>query len=110
VCSIRWCTRPARQPKENPLHNNFTNLYAAVGTALALCTIAGVRVSAAPAPIPAFITAAVAEPTRPDRDRQRDGDRKLEQVLDFAGIRPRDRIGELIPGGGYFTRVLTGRL
>lgn len=83
----------------------FTHLCAAAASALALGTIAGFSATAASAPIPDYIKAAVAEPTRPDRDRQRDADRKPEQVIAFAGIKPGDRVGELMPGGGYFTRI-----
>jgi predicted methyltransferase len=83
----------------------YRKLCAAAGSALALSTMAALSATAAAAPIPAYIKAAVAEPTRPDRDRQRDADRKPEQVIAFAGIKPGDRVGELMPGGGYFTRI-----
>jgi predicted methyltransferase len=83
----------------------LSNLCAAAATALALCMIDSVSAGAPAAPIPEYIKAAVAEPTRPDRDRQRDADRKPEQVIAFAGIKPGERIGELMPGGGYFTRI-----
>jgi predicted methyltransferase len=55
--------------------------------------------------IPAYITAAVADASRPDSDKQRDVNRKPAEVLAFAGVKPGDRIGELIPGRGYFTRI-----
>jgi predicted methyltransferase len=84
---------------------NRRNLCAGSGAALLLCSIAGPSRAAGPAPIPTYIQAAVAEPTRPERDRQRDADRKPEQVIAFAGIKPGDQIGELMPGGGYFTRI-----
>jgi predicted methyltransferase len=83
----------------------FSTLCAAAGSALALGTVAAMNVNAAPVPIPEYIKAAVAEPTRPDRDRQRDADRKPGEVIAFAGIKPGDRVGELMPGGGYFTRI-----
>jgi predicted methyltransferase len=83
----------------------FSTRCAAAATALALCTVATMNATAAVAPIPDYIKAAVAEPTRPDRDRQRDADRKPEQVIAFAGIKPGDQVGELMPGGGYFTRI-----
>jgi len=55
--------------------------------------------------IPANIAAAVADPARPRADRARDADRKPAQCLAFAGVKPGDRIADLIPGAGYFTRV-----
>jgi predicted methyltransferase len=57
--------------------------------------------------VPGYITSAVAEPSRSDRDRQRDADRKPERVILFAGIKPGDKVGELMPGGGYFTRIFS---
>jgi predicted methyltransferase len=80
------------------------NLCAGAGAVLLLC-VTGLSRAAEPAPIPSYIQAAVAEPTRPERDRQRDADRKPEQVIAFAGIKPGDQVAELMPGGGYFTRI-----
>src|ERR1700728_2779505 len=87
------------------MQTKFSTVCAAAGTALALCTGASMNATAASAPIPDYIKSAVAEPTRPDRDRQRDADRKPERVILFAGIKPGDKVGELMPGGGYFTRI-----
>jgi len=58
--------------------------------------------------IPAYIAAAVANPARPQADRDRDALRKPDQVLTFAGVEPGQQVLELIPGGGYFTRLLSG--
>lgn len=52
------------------------------------------------------IAAAVASEQRPAADRERDAARKPDQVLTFAGIRSGWKVGEYMPGGGYFTRVL----
>ncbi len=52
--------------------------------------------------------AILADPVRPEADRVRDPDRKPAGLVAFAGVRPGDRIAELAPGGGYFTRVLSG--
>jgi predicted methyltransferase len=54
---------------------------------------------------PRYISQAVDEPTRPERDRQRDADRKPAQVIAFAGIKPGSQVAELLPGRGYFTRI-----
>lgn len=59
------------------------------------------------AEIPDFIAAAVADPNRPDADKQRDVNRKPAETLMFAGIRPGEQIAELVPGGGYFTRIFS---
>ncbi len=57
--------------------------------------------------IPDFIAAAVADSNRPESDVQRDVNRKPAQTLMFTGIRPGEQIAELLPGGGYFTRILS---
>jgi predicted methyltransferase len=56
--------------------------------------------------IPPYIAAAVADPSRPQTDRQRDADRKPADVVAFAGIEPGDKVADFMPGGGYFTRIL----
>jgi predicted methyltransferase len=52
------------------------------------------------------IVSAVADPGRPSEDVARDPDRKPAQIVAFAGVRPGNRIVELLPGGGYYTRIL----
>lgn len=54
--------------------------------------------------IPDYIKTAVAS-SRPERDTQRDVNRKPADVLAFAGVKPGDKVGEIMPGGGYFTRL-----
>jgi predicted methyltransferase len=65
----------------------------------------GAAVAADAGKVAAYISAAVAEPTRPEKDRMRDADRKPAEVIAFAGIKPGDKVGELMPGRGYFTRI-----
>lgn len=55
--------------------------------------------------IPRFIYEAVNDPMRPEADRVRDVDRRPAEMLAFAGIRPGMAVADLIPGGGYFTRI-----
>jgi predicted methyltransferase len=57
--------------------------------------------------IPAYISAAVADPGRPSEDRERDANRKPAETIAFAGIKPGQKVIELIPGRGYFTRVIS---
>lgn len=54
------------------------------------------------------IVAAVADPARPQADRDRDADRKPAECIAFAGLKPGQRIADLLPGGGYFTRIFSG--
>jgi predicted methyltransferase len=59
------------------------------------------------APIPANIAAAVADSNRPDADKQRDADRKPAETLAFVGIKSGEKVAELLPGSGYFTRLFS---
>lgn len=61
----------------------------------------------APVSIPANIVSAVQSPSRPETDVRRDGDRLPAQVLAFAGVRSGAKVADLIPGAGYFTRILS---
>lgn len=53
----------------------------------------------------AAVTAAVADSSRPAADTARDADRKPAAVIAFAGLKRGDKVADLIPGGGYFTRI-----
>jgi predicted methyltransferase len=52
------------------------------------------------------IAAAVSDASRPTADTARDANRKPAQIVAFAGVKPGDKVAELMPGGGYFTRIL----
>ncbi len=74
-------------------------------TALVLAmSMAGI--SSAQVPIPPYVAAAVADPSR-GADASIDARRKVAEITAFAGIKPGDRVLELIPGSGYFTRVFS---
>lgn len=53
------------------------------------------------------VVSAMADAGRPSTDTARDADRKPGEILSFAGVKPGDTVLELIPGGGYFTRLLS---
>jgi predicted methyltransferase len=57
---------------------------------------------AAPAPSAAAI---LADPARPEADRARDSTRKAAEILAFTGVKPGDKVADIFPGGGYFTRI-----
>ena len=57
------------------------------------------------ASIPPNIAAATSDPSRPAADMIRDKDRRPAEVLAFAGVRQGAKVADLIPGGGYFTRI-----
>lgn len=77
-----------------------------------LASMAGIVAVAAPlaakAPMATGYAAAVASPDRPAEDTARDADRKPAELMAFAGVRPGMKIAEMAPGGGYFTRLLSG--
>jgi predicted methyltransferase len=76
---------------------------------LAASVIVAVTSMAPPArgKAPDAIAAAVADLNRPDTDKQRDANRKPVETLAFAGVKPGDQVAELLPGGGYFTRLFS---
>jgi predicted methyltransferase len=51
--------------------------------------------------------AAVADAGRPAADKARDEERKPAEMLEFAGIKRGQTVVDLIPGGGYFTRIFS---
>jgi predicted methyltransferase len=56
--------------------------------------------------IDAKVEAALAAEARPEADRVRDRNRRPLQTLKFFGLEDDMRVLELIPGGGWYTRVL----
>jgi predicted methyltransferase len=56
-------------------------------------------------PIPAYIANAIADPDRPADDKARDSARKPAECIAFAGVRPGDKVADLMPGKGYFTKI-----
>ncbi len=56
---------------------------------------------------PAYIAKAVVDPSRPKDDTATDALRDPADTLAFAGVKPGMVVGELAPGGGYFTRMLS---
>jgi len=72
---------------------------------LALAT-SGLAVTASAQVPSAAISAAVADSLRPAADTARDAHRKPAQIVAFAGVKPGDKVAEMMPGGGYYTRIL----
>jgi predicted methyltransferase len=71
----------------------------------ALAAVLSAGAVAAYAAAPANVTAAIADKGRPEADVKRDADRKPAEMLEFAGVKPGMTVVDLIPGGGYFTRL-----
>jgi predicted methyltransferase len=56
--------------------------------------------------IDAKVEAALADESRPVEDRMRDRNRRPLDTLNFFGLKDNLRVLELLPGGGWYTRVL----
>jgi predicted methyltransferase len=84
------------------LRRSFTFCAASALMALA----AGSATLAADA-VPAYVKAAVDDAARPDADKQRDANRKPAEIVAWAGIKPGDKVADIMPGGGYFTRIFS---
>ena len=69
-------------------------------------SLVGEHAQAAGSPADA-ITAAVADPTRPEGDRKRDEARKPGESLRFSGVKPGDAVADFNANSGYFTRLFS---
>ena len=78
-------------------------LLAAVAAVGVSTCLAGAGLAAAPA-IKPFIAAALADPAR-GADKDIDVRRKPGEILSFGGLKPGDKVVDLIPGSGYFTKI-----
>lgn len=75
--------------------------------ALSLAAAVPAAAAVPPAPLPATIAKALADPGRPQSNRDADASRLPGETLAFVGIKPGMTVIELYPGGGYFTRPLS---
>ena len=76
--------------------------------ALAACAITAPMTAplAATAALPRPIAAAAANPARAN-DAKLDARRKGPELLAFSDVKPGQKVYDLIPGGGYFTRLFS---
>lgn len=74
--------------------------------AIAAFSLAVPALAAAENEIDEKVEAALAAESRPQADRDRDRNRRPMETLNFFGLRDNMRVLELIPGGGWYTRVL----
>lgn len=74
--------------------------------ASAAVVLAGVPAQAQDKPASAAYAAALADPLRTDADRERDAARHTADTLVFAQVQPGQTVGDMIIGGGFFTRAL----
>ena len=57
---------------------------------------------------PAIYQAALANPARSDKDRERDLRDKPADILALAGIRPGMTVADVFGAGGYWSEILAG--
>ena len=74
----------------------------------AAAAVMALGVAAAQAAVPPHIEGALADASRPAEEKARDAARKPGELLEWAGVKPGDKVADLIMGGGYFTRILSG--
>ena len=89
-------------------HEKMANLPNRLVSAAALAFLTALPASVYAHPgeaSPAAIAAAVADPSRPATDTERDANRKPSKMLAMLDIRPGDRIGDYAAGSGYFARL-----
>lgn len=77
-------------------------LLATLFAGAALCAAAPSFAAMAPPPPAGPVTA-----ERPAADVERDANRKPNEIMAFAGVKPGMKIAELGSGGGYYTRLLS---
>jgi predicted methyltransferase len=74
---------------------------------LGLAAGAGLCSAFAADAVPSYVTAAVNDRGRTPWDMARDAARKPADVLTFSGVKPGMAVIDLVPGEGYYTRMLT---
>ena len=77
----------------------------AISASFALAA-SGLAVSVAAQKPSSAISTAVSDAGRPAADTARDIHRKPAEIVAFAGVKPGDKVAEMMPGGGYYTRIL----
>lgn len=96
------CTIPYTRPKEDLA---MTRITSKLFTFLLLFTcLAGTNNAAVPEGLTQVIESRSAE------DRGRDGARHPAETLDFFNVEPGMTVAEVLPGGGWYTRILASYL
>ena len=74
---------------------------------LLAATLIGAPLAVAAATAPLAPAAVLADPARSETDKALDANRKAAQMLTFIGVKPGDKVADIFPGGGYFTRIFS---
>jgi predicted methyltransferase len=84
----------------------FVLLAAGVTLAATAATAMQSRSSALPRAERSALAAAVANPARSEANRARDRYRNPQATLSFFGVRPKQTVVELFPGGGWYSEII----
>jgi predicted methyltransferase len=98
--------KPRKEDRKcyDPAARNYRSMTLRALLAFAALILAGQTLAANE--IDAKVEAALAAESRPEADRERDWNREPLETLNFFGLKDNMRVLELLPGGGWYTRVL----
>lgn len=71
-----------------------------------LALLLGFTCNASAQTVPDYVSQAIQDPARAE-DAANDARRKLTEIITFSGVKPGDKIAEIYPGKGYWTRVFS---
>jgi predicted methyltransferase len=57
--------------------------------------------------VPAFVSAAINDSGRPAAEKETDGVRQPADTISFSTMKPGDRVADVLPGRGYYTRIFS---
>jgi len=85
----------------------FARQLGCIGSAVAVVLLSSTGAFAADPKVSAAVSAAVADAGRPQADKDKDAGRKPAESVAFAGIKKGDKVVDLLPGAGYYTRIFS---
>src|SRR5215471_2017740 len=115
---LRTNEHPCDQPSENRNEGAFMHTQKSKWLVMSLSALL-IAVSAfglhseaqaadpKPAPTNKKLEKELANPSRPQADRDRDANRKPAQLMTFFGVKPKMTVVDILAGGGYMTEVLS---
>jgi len=73
---------------------------------LCLFTVSGLTLAASTPSFPPYLASALSDPSRAS-DVAIDARRRPGEIIAFSGTKPGDKVVDLIPGSGYFTKIFS---
>jgi predicted methyltransferase len=78
---------------------------ALIGMSAALLLAGAAVAPQAWAAVSPAIAAALDNPARPAADKARDADRHAAEIVAFTQVKPGDKVADVFPGSGYYTKI-----